>query len=69
MTIYEAIAQAKQGVPVRRGSWASGKTLTFEAGLGSTRAVAVIVDAGVARTARNTDIQQADFAATDWTKV
>lgn len=69
MTIYEAIEQAKQGVPVRRGSWASGKSLTFEAGLGTTRAVAVIVETGVARTVRNTDIQQADFQATDWTTV
>ena len=69
MTIFEAIAQAKQGVPVRRGTWASGKSLTFEAGLGSIRAVAVIVETGVARVVKNTDIQAADFAATDWTKV
>lgn len=69
MTIYEAIAQAKQGVPVRRGSWASGKSLTFESGLGTTRAVAVITETGVARTARNSDIQKADYEATDWTTV
>lgn len=67
MTIFEAIAQAKQGVPVRRATWASGKSLTYEAGLGTTRAVARIIETGVARTVRNTDIQQADFEATDWT--
>lgn len=69
MTIYEAIAQAKQGVPVRRGTWAFGKSLTFEAGPGTTRAVAVIVESNVARVASNEDIEQADFTATDWTTV
>jgi hypothetical protein len=66
MTIYEAIALAKQGVPVRRDNWSTGKTLTFEAGQGTTRAVATIVETGVRRTVKSTDIGEQDFKTADW---
>lgn len=66
MTIQGAITMAKAGVPVKRVGWAADKYLAYEQGAGTTRAVAVIVEAGVMRVVQNDDIQSADFNASDW---
>jgi len=57
---------AKAGLFVRRLSWPASRTLTFIAGAGTTRAVAIIEESGVRRTVQAADFAPAEFLGTDW---
>lgn len=58
--------QARAGLPVRRETWPSSKTLTFSAGGGTVRAVAMIVQGSTQRIVNAEDFGRAEFEAIDW---
>ena len=72
LTWRQARVYALAGVPVRRASWPTSKTLAFSAGPGSVRAVAAITNTAVAPATvlpvKAADFVLADFEATDWRK-
>jgi hypothetical protein len=75
MTWWEAEPRARLGVLVRRRAWADSLALatsaiTYVAGAGSTRAVAVRRVAGMSDTVVSADVvTAADLAADDWEDV
>lgn len=67
MTLGDAIQLAKQGQNIRHPDLPTGDSIVYEAGTGSTRAVAVyITAAGARRTVRNTDVNLAAWTRDDW---
>lgn len=68
MTFFFAMPFAKSGGEIRRTSWPAGRTLTYSAGPGSQRSVAVLITSGVVSVVKNTDFGQAEFAASDWVR-
>jgi hypothetical protein len=67
MDIWQAIALAKQGQPVRHPGKPEGDSIVYEAGTGTARAVAIyITAAGARRTVRNSDVALEEWNRDDW---
>lgn len=71
MTWWQAEPLARAGAGVRRTAWAVsgprvGATVHFVAGLGTTRAVAVMRRAGVDAVVTAEDVAATDIGADDW---
>jgi hypothetical protein len=62
----EVRPSAKLGQWVRRWSWPTSRRLTYMAGAGTTRAVAMIEDPTGLRVAQAADFGRAEFLAHDW---
>lgn len=72
MTWWQIESLARAGVTVRRASWATGtsaRTLSFQSGAGSDRAVAVIREGAEERVSTTLDFTSEDFLASDWQTV
>jgi len=66
LTWAEAREIARQGSPVRRSGWPTNKYLTYEAGPGTSRAVAVLTVDGAVSVVKSTTFGEAEFKAVDW---